>query len=456
MNISNIETEIKKIKDSEKSVGKYPIYYKGETRNLPVYEIPISLLRFNYLNGRIGTEVIEFTQVNGTDLKELSVDDVNEKIHNWIWEKTVSDNKKTLIDIREKNQIIPGVITRDGIIVDGNRRFMIARELNKQGMNRQFRAIILEDTYSDGGEKEFQIKRLEAEIQMGQDEKVSYGAIEPYIRVMDFVDNFINVASPQMTYDELCKIMNIKDINKAKAIYRIGKLMLEYLTYIGFDNMWSRLENTEDLFIKLENIHKLYSEGKGVAGWSFDDDDIYNYKTYGFDLIRWNYNAETKQKGNWDSKKIRERYFKNSKDKAIFSNPKIWSDFTANLESLEDITVPNLEDIVNTEGLSHADAAKKIDKLWAEKASTAFKTALGIADSKLKDKENDDKPEQFLRDAFDKLANLINEDLLESTGIVEFNKKLLSILKDENRIETNYKYIDKIRKISEALKKELK
>lgn len=455
MNNSNIEEEIRKIKIG-KPVGTYPLFYKGETRNREVYEIPTSLLRFNYLNGRIGTEVIEFTQVNGTDLSELSVDEANETIHKWIWEKTESDNKKTLADIKAKNQIIPGVITRDGIIVDGNRRFMIARELNKQGLNRQFRAIILDDTYSDGGEKEYQIKRLEAEIQMGQDEKVGYGAIEPYIRVMDFVDNFIDVKSPRMTYEELCTVMSIKNVSKAKAIYRIGKLMLEYLEYIGFNKMWSRLENTEDLFIKLENIHKLYSEGKGIAGWSFDEDDIYNYKIFGFDLIRWNYNADSKQKGSWDSKKIRERYFKNSKDKAIFSNPKIWADFTGNLESIEDIEVPDLEEIVTKEGLSHADAAKKIDRIWAEKASSAFKSALGIADSKLKDKENNDKPEQFLKDALDKLVNLINEDLFEANGTVELNKKLLIILQEENRVESNYKYIDKIRKIAETLKKEIK
>ncbi|CAI2766323.1 ParB N-terminal domain-containing protein [Flavobacterium collinsii] len=456
MNASNIEVEIKKIKESDKYDGTYPIYYKGETRNEKVYEIPTSLLRFNYLNGRIGTEVIEFTQVNGTNLSKLSVDEVNEKIHKWIWEKTESDNKKTLKDIRDKKQIIPGVITRDGIIVDGNRRFMIARELNKEGLNRQFRAIILDDTYSDGGEKEYQIKRLEAEIQMGQDEKVSYGAIEPYIRVMDFVDNFIEVTSARMKYEELCTIMKIQNVNKVKTMYRIGKLMLEYLDYIGFDKMWSRLENTEDLFIKLENIHKLYSDGKGVAGWDIDNDDIENYKTYGFDLIRWNYNADPRQKGNWDSKKIRERYFKNSKDKAIFSNHKIWSDFIENLESIEDIEVPDLEEVVKKDCLSHADAAKKIDKIWAEKASNAFKSALGIADSKLRDKENDDKPEQFLRDALDKLLNLIDEDLFESTGKTEINQKLLLILQDENRIETNYKYIDKIRKIAETLKRDLK
>jgi hypothetical protein len=460
MNIKNIEEEIKKIKSANEPVGTYPIYYLGSLRQEKVYEVPVSLLRFNYLNGRIGTEVSEFTQINGTDLSELSVDEVNDKIHDWIWKKSINDNKKTLSDIRDKEQITPGVITRDGIVVDGNRRFMISRILNKEGLNRQFKAIILNDTYSDGGEKEYQIKRLEAEIQMGQDEKVKYGAIEPYIRVMDFVDNFINVSSARMDYEELCKIMNIKDPKKdgkkAKEMYRIGILMLEYLRYIGFDKMWSRLENTEDLFIKLEYIHKLYSDGKGTAGWNFDDDDIKNYKYLGFDLIRWNYNADVNLKDGWDAKKIRDKYFKNSREKAIFSNKKIWKDFTENLESIEEIELPDLKTIVEKDGLSEADAAKKIDNIWADKSSPIFKKALGIAESKLTDKENRDKPDEFLRDALGKLLNILNEDLFESTGNVEFNIDLLNILQDENQVNSNYKTVDKIRKIAESLKKELK
>tara|TARA_R110002020_G_scaffold22944_3_gene76996 strand:+ start:4550 stop:5932 length:1383 start_codon:yes stop_codon:yes gene_type:complete len=460
MNIKNIEAEIKKIKTNSTPIGTYPIYYLGKLRQEKIYEIPPSLLRFNHLNGRIGTEVSEFTQINGADLSELSVDEINDMIHDWIWGKSESDNKKTLKDIREKKQIIPGVITRDGIVVDGNRRFMIARKLNKEGLNHQFHAIILDDTYSDGGEKEYQIKRLEAEIQMGQDEKVKYGAIEPYIRVMDFVDNFINISSPRMDYEELCKIMNIKDPKKdgkkAKTMYRIGKLMLEYLEYIGFDKMWSRLENTEDLFIKLEYMNKLYTDGHGIAGWERDEDDIEKYKYLGFDLIRWNYNADPTLKNGWDSKKIREKYFKNSKEKAIFSKKRIWEEFTENLESIDDIDVPNLNDVVKNDGLSHADAAKKIDKIWAEKASPAFKKALGKAESKLIDNENKNNPEAFLRDALGKLLNIIDEDLFESTGKIEFNINLLPILQDEDNVETNYKYVDKIRKISESLKKLLK
>ena len=408
------------------------------------------------MNGRIGTEVIEFTQINGAELSELSIEDANDIIHDWIWHKTESDNKKTLKDIREKKQIIPGVITRDGIVVDGNRRFMIARMLNKEGLNHQFKAIILDDTYSDGGEKQYQIKRLEAEIQMGQDEKVKYGAIEPYIRVMDFVDNYIDVTSPQMKYEELCKIMKIKDVKKAKTNYRIGKLMLEYLQYIGFDKMWSRLENTEDLFIKLEYMYKLYADGQGIAGWERDNDDIQKYKYLGFDLIRWNYNADSKLKNGWDSKKIREKYFKNSSEKAIFSKKRIWEEFNENLELIEDIDIPSLKQIVEKDGLSHADAAKKIDNIWAEKASPIFKEALGKAEAKLVDNENKNKPEEFLRDALGKLLNIIDEDLFESVGKIEFKEELLSLLQEEDNIQRNYNYVNQIRKISESLKKVLK
>ena len=457
MNLLNIENEIKKIKDSGKDTGTYPIFYKGKTRQEKVYEIPPNLLRFNYLNGRIGTEAIEFKAIHATDLGELSIDEANDIIHDWIWNKTAKDNKKTLEDIRDKSQIIPGVITRDGIVVDGNRRFMISRILNKDGLNRQFKAIILDDTYSDGGESEFQIKRLEAEIQMGQDEKVKYGAIEPYLRIMDFVDNYIESTSSQMTYDELCKIMSIKSIQEAKKKYRVGKLMVEYLKYIGFDKMWSRLENTEDLFIKLEFMYKIYTTGSGgKAGWERDDDDIEKYKFLGFDLIRWNYNADTKLKDGWDSKKIREKYFKNSQEKAIFSKKGIWNEFEENLESIEEIKVPEIKDIVKEEGLSHSDAAKKIDNIWVQKASPLFKEALGKAESKLIDNENTNRPEQFLRDALDKLTNLIDENLFESADEIEFKESLLNLLQNKDKIKRNYNYVNRIRKISESLKRLLK
>ncbi|WP_115460581.1 ParB N-terminal domain-containing protein [Winogradskyella aurantiaca] len=456
MKLKTIEEELKKIKAAGSNVT-FPLYYKGKKRNLEVYEVPVELLRFNYLNGRIGTEVREFAITNGQKLEDLSIDEINGKIHNWIWEKSKNENKKTLEDIERKRQIIPGIITRDGIVVDGNRRFMIARELNKKGLNRQFLTIILDDTYEDGGDNALQIKKLETEIQLGQDEKVKYGAIEQYIKIMDFIDNYIEVKSPKMTYEELVRLMNIKGKEKElKKKYRTGKLMLEYLKYIGFPEMFSRLQNTEDLFLQLETIYGLYKDGKGIAGWNFSEVDVKNYKYIGFDLIRWNYNASNKNKGDWEAKKIRDKYFKNSATKTIFSNPKIWRDFQANIEDVEDIEIPSLTEIVQKKGVSDADAARAIDKLWADSAAPIFKKALGSAEKRLIDKQNKDRPSEFIKDALDKLGNLVNEDLLYVEGKVVFNDGVLSILKHEDKIDENYLKVDKIRKIAECLKKNLR
>lgn len=452
MDINTIEEKIEKIKEGG-SIASYPLYYKGEKRNLGVYEVPTELLRFNYVNGRIGTEVREFEMINGAHLDQLPIDEINHKIHNWIWKKSERENKKTLRDIRDKRQIIPGVITRDGIVVDGNRRFMIARKLNEEGLNRQFLTVILDDTYEDGGDNELQIKKLETEIQLGQDEKVKYGAIEPYIKIMDFVDKYIEVKSPKMNYEELARLMGIKDEKTVKMKYSIGKIMLEFLDYIGFPDMFSRLQNTEDLFIQLEKVYRLYKNAKGRPGWDFDDNDIEDYKTCGFELIRWNYNASKEKKGDWEAKKLRDKYFKDSATKTIFSNYKIWLDFNSTIEDLEDIEVPSLLDVVKKEGVSASDAAKKIDKIWADKASPICKKALGSAESRIKDKEHNNQPEKFISDALNKLENLINEDLFASTGEVEFDEGILKILQHEDRIAKNLKNVNHLRKISENLKR---
>jgi hypothetical protein len=117
MDLNTIEAKIEKIKDG-KPVLYYPLFYKGSKRDLPVYEIPVELLRFNILNGRIASDVLEYKSITGTDLSHLGIDEVNDLISEWIWNKSITDNEMTLDDIKTKTQIIPGVVTRDGILVE--------------------------------------------------------------------------------------------------------------------------------------------------------------------------------------------------------------------------------------------------------------------------------------------------------------------------------------------------
>jgi hypothetical protein len=451
-----IEEQIRKIKDTESPISNFSIFYKGKLRDEPVYEVDPNLLQFNVHNGRIGSEALEYAQTEGVSISEMNPDESNEIIAKWLWEKSESKNQATLIDIENKTQIKPGVITRDGIIVDGNRRFMLIRKLNKSGHNIRFKTIILDDAYSDGGNKEQHIKVLEASLQFGEDEKVEYGPIEKYLRVKDFTDKYIEVKSPTMNYKQLTEIMNItKGEKHTKQLYRISKLMFEYLEYIECNNMTSRLSNTEDLFINLEKVHSLYTNNNGKAGWNFSNDDVENYKTTGYDLIRWIYNVSNEKKAHLDPKKIRALYFKNSLDKTIFSNKSIWEEFHEKLYDLdEEPNVPEIEILVKN-GMTQRDAAKRRDIVWADRVSDRLKGAIGKAASRIEDKEDTSKPHKFLEDALQKLENLIDEELFNSSGEINFNKNVLEYLSNEKTIKANYNIVNSIRKISESIKKEL-
>ena len=147
--MKSIEEQINDIQEGGKSGGTKPLSYEGKLQELPWYEIPTELLRYNYLNGRIATETLEFNQL-GKDLNSIDKNEANKLVSDWIWKKSLKENEKTLKNLDEVGQVEPGVITRDGIIIDGNRRFMLTCKLNeKLTSKRFFKAVILDITYGD-------------------------------------------------------------------------------------------------------------------------------------------------------------------------------------------------------------------------------------------------------------------------------------------------------------------
>jgi len=457
MDSVTISNRLKQIKTEESPVSQKFLSYGGSTKNFNVYEVDVSLLKFNHLNGRIASAVAEFGQINGTELKNLSEEQINENITNWIWDKSLSQNKSTLENIKLKGQIEPGVITKDGIIVDGNRRFMLIKKLNQAGDPRKFRTIILDETYTDGADVELNIKRLETSIQLGQDEKVDYDPIEKYLRVKDFVETYINEGK-SLTKVEVATMMMLKSANEVDKYYEICKLMDEYLHTFGMNNLYSRLANTEDLFINLHNqIVNLGKQSNKVAR-EIGESDIFEYKMYGFYSIRWTYNNSEKDK-KWDPKSVRALYFSKIDEKSIFGNKKIWEDFkeNVNLDDIDDLEVPTIESLVQNDGMNPIDAAQKVDKVWSSQVNSIFKEAFGRSNSKIDDLKKTAEPGLLIKEALLKLENLIDEEFFKvSNGEIKLKSGISSALKlnDTNK-EINLDNLNKIRKISEFIKREL-
>ena len=91
-------------------------------------------------------------------------------------------------NIKIYGQREPGVVTSDGIVVDGNRRFTCLRMLNKENPNddrfKYFEAVILDCNDCDGKK----LKQIEWWLQMGTEERVQYDPIDKMVDIFREID----------------------------------------------------------------------------------------------------------------------------------------------------------------------------------------------------------------------------------------------------------------------------
>lgn len=204
--------------------------YKGEVSEFKVYRVPIDLLYFNDENGRIATFMSQYENDNpGHDIKELPLDDYNELIGNYIKKSNTAETfEKTLNDISRKGQLEAGVILDDGRVIDGNRRFTCLRELYKMTSDSKyyyFECVILKSPKNENDRKE--LRTLELNIQFGEDEKVTYSAIDRLVSIYN------DLLGPKKIYnkDEYERKFNFKKSELNKLIEKT-KIMIDYLEFI--------------------------------------------------------------------------------------------------------------------------------------------------------------------------------------------------------------------------------
>src|SRR6185503_20679754 len=97
------------------------IYYQGTKQKLPVYKIDLEWLVYNRWNGRIASLVKTYENEYGIEL-EASDPRCIEIIEQFLWDSNKSANDSTFTSIGEQGQNEYGIVTKDGVIIDGNRR----------------------------------------------------------------------------------------------------------------------------------------------------------------------------------------------------------------------------------------------------------------------------------------------------------------------------------------------
>lgn len=222
--------------DLQKEIGKSisladgtrKLTIKGKTRSYPVHRIPLEHLLYNRQNGRIISSMNRY-ESEGKDIQALSKEDYNDLVEQFIVESNKSALDKTRKDIGKNGQRLPGVVLNDGTVVDGNRRYTCLRQLKREGKTSFFEAVILDPSE---GLSAIDIKRLELNLQHGEERPVDYNAIDNLVEVYNDIEK-----NKYFTLKEYASNTN-KTEGEVKKMLKKAILMVEFLEFINAEGKY--------------------------------------------------------------------------------------------------------------------------------------------------------------------------------------------------------------------------
>lgn len=220
----NSNNNLQEMKNNWEIVGTKKISIDGQTKNESVYRIPLDLLYYNNQNGRIGTWISKYEAENGP-ISDLSLEEYNLKIEDFIIKSDKGKFKETKDNIRDLSQMEPGVVLADGRVIDGNRRFTCLRQLARETGNQKFNyfeAVILDKNTS-----EKTIKLMEVSLQKGVLGKVDYNAIENLCDIYNTIIKYKIVNEQEYATAEAISLA------KVKKRVELAQLMEDFLEYIN-------------------------------------------------------------------------------------------------------------------------------------------------------------------------------------------------------------------------------
>ena len=395
MNEAERKKALKELVDTkEPAMTGITLTYNGESTPFNAYRIPLEFLVYNPYNGRIGSEVKsyerQYHRLNPEDPADVKV------IEDFLWNSKVNANEATMRSLLKEHQKQFGIVTADGIIIDGNRRASLLNKLwRDQSINandklhcQYFLAIILPQ---DADKKE--IIRLETTYQMGEEAKLDYNPIEKYLKCGDLIEAGFNES----------EIASFMAISKGDVLMylRVLKLMDDYLESYGYEGMYTQLSG-EDSFQKLDMALRSYTSG-GVSGmWDYDlETDVSDLKSIAFDYIR----LGKDQEGFRD---IIRKPTATNRSSSFFACKDIWEDFSSqHFDIVDCATEQSVQEII--ENNPNADLTKLLrarDNAWISQVRDKMDANFKANKDRLSNKQNAAAPAQLLNKAISALSSI--------------------------------------------------
>lgn len=388
----------------------------------PVYRIPLQYLSYNPYNTRFLSQAKTWQKRLGRRLSNENPEDV-EKIEEFLWSYKKDKNENTINSLIKEGQLQPGVVTLDGLILAGNRRFRLLNEINRHpdkynqhnanidGL-KYFEAAILDTVLT---EKE--IVRYESFYQYGAEDKVDYDPIQKYIAAKEQKDYDFSLGEIAANFAALTN-GDEKIVQRWLDVY---ELMAEYLDYIGEPEIYTSLAGNEESFLNLLDTKKSLERGRTKnESWDYDLMDVADLQLRYFDYIR-------AGKSTHDF-----RIFKK-----IFLNKGRWEEFNANVQKTVDVAMEEIPSIDEYRSKYPEETEDNVSTIrnndFRDKAIKSLNQLYGAENAFLVSKSEEETPCKIAQQAYQKLEKLANFLDLGADRIADYDE-LLAKVKDIQKL----------------------
>lgn len=178
-----IEAYISKGGDVE--VGKWPIEISGEKEILPFYKLPWEILRYNSNNGRLAIERRKWELDNHRKLDTTLSEDAA-TVRTMLQALDADRTSLLKADLHLKGQMEPGVITFDGVVINGNRRMAVLEALHQEEPTGKWQFIEVIRLPQDTSEAN--LWKIEAGLQLSKDKVAEYHPVNELLKIKEGID----------------------------------------------------------------------------------------------------------------------------------------------------------------------------------------------------------------------------------------------------------------------------
>ena len=250
--------------------NKLPVQLKGQRVPLEVYRFPIELLIYNKRNGRFAAEIMQKQEELGRELDPLEEED-RKIIKKLLLGEDEIATQLLKDDLIKVGQLEPGIITLDGIVINGNRRMAVFEDLLEEKSDPQYGYLTAARLPKNVDEKD--IYRLEIGLQLSRPYRKDYGPINDLLKVKEGI-------KIGLTPKEIVNSMfgGFKESEIKEKIERL-KLIENYLDYIGKPKQYEEVKGWHEHFKDLQNDISTFRNKKMGA------EEIYRATIAGFELI---------------------------------------------------------------------------------------------------------------------------------------------------------------------------